>query len=191
MVGNRTAVPRGPASLPAWALVPDIAEGGTERGHGISIARGDRPRARSSRPRRTRSCPPARRSGRCRTPATATSSRPRRRVALRLLGAPPQHDPRFSALGRETFVTTCADRSTAGRRSTPCCCIRARARASRSTSRPTELDGEWLAIRRLLPNRDLDGAPGWLTLHGDGRRSTTRSPSSSAAGRSTSRTASR
>lgn len=54
-----------------WYLM--IAEGGTERGHGISIARGDSPRARSRPRRRTRWCRRDRRSVPCRTPVTATS----------------------------------------------------------------------------------------------------------------------
>ncbi|GFJ92606.1 hypothetical protein Prum_062480 [Phytohabitans rumicis] len=53
-----------------WYLM--IAEGGTERGHAVSIARGRRPDGPFEGRRPTRSCPPGARAGPSRTPATAT-----------------------------------------------------------------------------------------------------------------------
>jgi beta-xylosidase len=56
-----------------WYLL--IAEGGTERGHAVSIARGLAPAARSSRARTTPSSATAAPTGRSRIPATPTWSR--------------------------------------------------------------------------------------------------------------------
>ena len=73
VVGHRAEVPGGAAPVRVdgtWYLM--IAEGGTERGHGVSVARGPPPRARSTGTRPTRFSPPAARPARCRTPGTRT-----------------------------------------------------------------------------------------------------------------------
>ena len=63
-----------------WYLL--IAEGGTERGHGVSVARGPRPRALSRGTRPTRYSARAARLARSRTPGTGTWL-PRRTAARR------------------------------------------------------------------------------------------------------------
>ena len=99
MVGHGRAVPRGAAPLPQrrrWYLM--IAEGGTERGHGISIARGDSPEGPfETAPRQPAAHAPAAPTG----PIQNTGHGdlvvgPGRRVAARAARrAPAQHDPRL------------------------------------------------------------------------------------------------
>ena len=146
-----------------------IAEGGTERGHGISIARGDSPEG----PFETAPANPL--------VSARSTSRPVQNTGhgdlvvgpdgdwlVVLLGVRPRSMTRaFSALGRETFVTHRAVGGSGWPRSIP----------SLLNPRPgtpvvddfdtAELDGEWIAVRRTPAElADLTSRPGWLVLHG-------------------------
>ena len=169
-----------------------IAEGGTERGHGISIARGDSPEgpfeaaprnplvsARSTdrpdaehRPRRPR-------------------RRPRRRVARRAARrAAAQHDARV--LGARARDVRHA-RAVAGRRlarDRPGRARPAARHAVRRRLRPTPSStAEWVAVRRAAARarRPHRAARAGSCCTATARRSTTRGRCSSGAGRSTSR----
>ena len=95
---------------------------------------------------------------------------------LVLLGVRPRSMTRaFSALGRETFVTTVTGATTAGRRSSRCSSTRARAPwRSASDFDAAGLGPEWLAVRRTPASvADLGARPGSVVAAGrrlDARR---------------------
>ncbi len=105
-----------------WYLM--IAEGGTERGHSISIARSDSPegpvRDRAAESARLGALDdPARAEHRPRRPGR----RPRRRVVLHHAGRAPsqRHAGILGARPRDLRLTRAMARRPAGRRSPPCC----------------------------------------------------------------------
>jgi xylan 1,4-beta-xylosidase len=159
-----------------WYLM--IAEGGTERGHGVSIARGDSPRGPFT-PGPANPFLSARSTNR---PIQNTGhgdlvDLPDGRTLMVLLGMRPRGGTQaFSALGRETFVT------------------QVRWEDGWPVAEPVELrprggevavthtfDGPlglgWLGIRRTPASvADLVSAPGRLTLTGEGTDMTSPSP---------------
>jgi len=149
-----------------WYLM--IAEGGTERGHGISIARGRSPEgpfegAPSNPLVSARSTPrPIQNTGHGDLVAGPDGS-----WLCVLLGVRPRSGTRaFSALGRETFVTpvTWHDGWPA---------IAPVQRHPRPGTRVEpdldRLDGEWIGVRRLpAQTADLASHPGAIVLHADG-----------------------
>ncbi len=156
-----------------WYLM--IAEGGTERGHGVSIARGPSPEgpfegdpanpvlsARStSRPIQNTGHARPRRDARRRHGAGAARHAPARRRRRR---SPP--------LGRETFITA----GRLGRRLAAAGPGRAGARATGvevedfDFADPASLDDPgWLAVRTPPADGGVDRAPGRLSITGDGR----------------------
>ena len=150
-----------------WYLM--IAEGGTERGHSISIARGPAPdgpfEPAPVNPRvSARSTPRAVQN----TGHGDLVIGPGDQWLCVLLGVRPRSGTRaFSALGRETFVTPVhwvdgwpeiAPVELSPRPGT---------RVEVSFDEP--LDAEWVAVRQLPTDvADLDTRPGWLVLHADG-----------------------
>jgi beta-xylosidase len=152
-----------------WYLM--IAEGGTERGHSISIARGDSPEGPFT--------------GAPANPLVSARSTPRPiqntghgdlvlgpggRWLCVLLGVRPRSGTRaFSALGRETFVTpvTWHDGwpAIAPVERNP----RPGTRVEVAFASDEPLDPEWVGIRRLPAEiADLDARDGALVLHADG-----------------------
>ena len=152
-----------------WYLM--IAEGGTERGHGISSPAATRPRARSRRRRRIRSSRRARRCG----PIQNTGHGdlvigPDGDWLCVLLGVRPRSMTRaFSALGRETFVTPVRWEDDGWPAIDPVL-LNPRPGTRVEIGFPDEpLDGEWIAVRALPADvADLVDRAGWLVLHGDG-----------------------
>ncbi|MFT4305978.1 MAG: family 43 glycosylhydrolase [Microbacterium sp.] len=150
-----------------WYLM--IAEGGTERGHAISIARGDAPGG-PFEPAPANPLVSARSTPR---PVQNTGHGdlvvgPDGQWLCVLLGVRPRSGTRaFSALGRETFVTpvTWEDGWPA---------IAPVTKNPRPGDRvevrfDAPLDAEWIAVRRLpVEIADLDARPGALVLHADG-----------------------
>ncbi len=88
-----------------WYLM--IAEGGTERGHSVSVARGPLRRARSRATRPTRCSAPAARAARCKTPGTPTWS------------PPPTAVTRWSCSACDRSARSSRSRRLAGKRSSP------------------------------------------------------------------------
>jgi xylan 1,4-beta-xylosidase len=160
---------------PDWYLM--IAEGGTERGHGVSIARAKDPRG-PFEPGPSNPFLSARSTNR---PIQNTGhgdlvETPDGRTLMVLLGMRPRGGTQaFSALGRETFVTEVhwqhgwpvADpvQLTPGDE------------ADAAYTFDAPLDAGWLAIRRVPESvADLASFPGQLTLVGEGTDMTARNP---------------
>lgn len=151
-----------------WYLM--IAEGGTERGHGVSIARGPTLRG----PFASGPANPFLSARSTTRPIQNTGhgdlvETPDGRTLMVLLGVRPRGMTRaFSALGRETFITevTWVDGwPLAGP-------VQLNARPeppAESISFDGDLDRDWMAVRRAPADiADLESRPGHLTLHGEG-----------------------
>ena len=153
-----------------WYLM--IAEGGTERGHGISIARSDSPEG----PFETAPQNPLVSARSTIRPIQNTGHGdlvigPDGEWLCVLLGVRPRSGTRaFSALGRETFVTPVHWHENGWPTIDPVLLNpRPGTRVEVDFAPDEALDGEWLAIRRPTASvADLSSRPGWLTLHGDG-----------------------
>jgi beta-xylosidase len=150
-----------------WYLM--IAEGGTERGHSISIARGDSPEGPfESAPANplvsARSTPrPVQNTGHGDLVVGPDGD-----WLCVLLGVRPRSGTRaFSALGRETFVTPV--RWVDGWPEIAPVELAPRPGNTVDVAFDRPLDAEWIAVRRLPSEvADLDSRPGRLTLHGEG-----------------------
>ncbi|KRE31316.1 glycoside hydrolase family 43 protein [Agromyces sp. Soil535] len=152
-----------------WYLV--IAEGGTERGHGISIARGESP-AGPFEPAPSNPLVSARSTSR---PIQNTGHGdlvvgPDGEWLVVLLGVRPRSMTRaFSALGRETFVTSVRWGADGWPEIDP---VELNPRPGASVV--DDFDGpefasDWIAVRRLPQEvGSLTEHPGSLTLHADG-----------------------
>jgi beta-xylosidase len=153
-----------------WYLM--IAEGGTERGHGISIARGDSPEG----PFETAPQNPLVTARGTTRPVQNTGHGdlvvgPDGDWLCVLLGVRPRSMTRaFSALGRETFVTSVRWQSDGWPAIDPVLLNpRPGTRVEIGFSPDRELDGEWIAVRALpATHADLTSRPGRLTLRADG-----------------------
>jgi xylan 1,4-beta-xylosidase len=153
-----------------WYLM--IAEGGTERGHGISIARSASPEG----PFETAPQNPLVSARSTIRPVQNTGHGdlvigPDGEWYCFLLGVRPRSMTRaFSALGRETFVTPVHWHDDGWPSIEPVLLNpRPGTRVEVSFSSDRELDGEWVAIRRATAAvADLSVRPGWLTLRGEG-----------------------
>lgn len=153
-----------------WYLM--IAEGGTERGHGISIARSGSPEG----PFETAPQNPLVSARSTIRPVQNTGHGdlvvgPDGEWFCIMLGVRPRSMTRaFSALGRETFVTGVHWQQEGWPAIDPVLLNpRPGTRVEVGFSPDEELDGEWLAIRRPTAEiADLTSRPGWLTLHGAG-----------------------
>lgn len=154
-----------------WYLM--IAEGGTERGHGISIARGDSPEgpfeAAPSNPLVS-----ARSTDR---PIQNTGHGdlvigPDGEWLVVLLGVRPRSMTRaFSALGRETFVTDVRWRDDGWPEIDPVHLAARAGGSSRDEFDTPEFTSDWIAVRRFPADvGSLAERPGWLVLHADGSR---------------------
>jgi xylan 1,4-beta-xylosidase len=159
-----------------WYLM--IAEGGTERGHGVSIARADNPRG-PFEPGPNNPFLSARSTNR---PIQNTGhgdlvETPDGRTLMVLLGMRPRGATQaFSALGRETFATEVrwqdgwpvAD---------PVQLAPREGTVQRAYVFDGPLDDGWVAIRRTPESlADLNSAPGRLTLGGKGTDMTAPDP---------------
>lgn len=151
-----------------WYLM--IAEGGTERGHGISIARGDSPEG----PFETAPHNPLVSARSTIRPIQNTGHGdlvvgPGGEWLCVLLGVRPRSMTRaFSALGRETFVTPVRWEDDGWPAIDPVL-LNPRPGTRVDVSFDQALDGEWIAVRTLpTDHADLAARPGWLTLTGDG-----------------------
>lgn len=154
-----------------WYLM--IAEGGTERGHGISIARGSSPEG----PFETAPQNPLVSARSTTRPVQNTGHGdlvigPDGTWLCVLLGVRPRSMTRaFSALGRETFVTPMRWEDDGWPAIDP---VRLNARPGTRVdidfSTERALDREWIAVRRT-PGAiaDLDSRPDAVVLHGEGR----------------------
>ena len=145
-----------------WYLL--IAEGGTERGHAVTIARGrDRRRARSRATRPTRSSPTAAPTSRSRTPATPTwSSGPDGSWAIVYHGVRARgSSPEWHVLGRETF----ADEVDLGRRLAGADRARRAGRRAEAvvprTSTGGELPPSWVGASASRPRSSTGEDGGW------------------------------
>lgn len=153
-----------------WYLM--IAEGGTERGHGISIARGDSPEG----PFEAAPHNPLVSARSTIRPIQNTGHGdlvvgPDGQWLCVLLGVRPRSMTRaFSALGRETFVTPVRWEDDGWPVIDPVLLNpRPGTRVEIDFGRDRVLDGEWIAVRALpADHADLATRPGWLTLRGDG-----------------------
>ncbi|WP_307807068.1 family 43 glycosylhydrolase [Naasia sp. SYSU D00057] len=152
-----------------WYLM--IAEGGTERGHGVSIARSRDPRAQFE-PGPANPILSARSTNR---PIQNTGhgdlvDTPDGRTLMVLLGVRPRGGTQaFSALGRETFATEVHWREDGWPTADPVHLDPRQGEVEESLTFDAPLDAGWLAIRRTPESiADLDSAPGRLTLHGAG-----------------------
>jgi xylan 1,4-beta-xylosidase len=153
-----------------WYLM--IAEGGTERGHGISIARSDSPEG----PFETAPQNPLVSARSTIRPVQNTGHGdlvigPDGEWFCIMLGVRPRSMTRaFSALGRETFVSPVRWHENGWPTIAPVLLnARPGTRVDVGFSPDEALDGEWLAIRRpTAAIADVASRPGWLTLHGDG-----------------------
>ncbi|WP_243076487.1 glycoside hydrolase family 43 protein [Microbacterium sp. SS28] len=149
-----------------WYLM--IAEGGTERGHGISIARGDSPEG----PFETAPQNPLVSARSTTRPVQNTGHGdlvigPDGDWLCVLLGVRPRSMTRaFSALGRETFVTP-VHWEDDGWPSIEPVQLNARPGTRVEVAFDQPLDGEWISIRSL-PGDHADLASGALVLHGNG-----------------------
>ncbi|MFK4834654.1 family 43 glycosylhydrolase [Microbacterium sp. ZW T2_14] len=153
-----------------WYLM--IAEGGTERGHGISIARGDSPEG----PFETAPQNPLVTARGTTRPVQNTGHGdlvvgPDGDWLCVLLGVRPRSMTRaFSALGRETFVTNVRWQPDGWPAIDPVL-LRPRpgTRVDIGFAPDRELDGEWIAVRALpAAHADLAARPGRMTLRADG-----------------------
>jgi xylan 1,4-beta-xylosidase len=159
-----------------WYLM--IAEGGTERGHGVSMARAENPRG-PFEPGPVSPFLSARSTNR---PVQNTGhgdlvELPDGRTLMVLLGVRPRGGTQaFSALGRETFVTEVEWED--GWPTAEPVELRPRdgeVRVEHAFDVP--LDNGWLAIRRTPASvADLESAPGRLTLTGEDTDMTSPSP---------------
>lgn len=153
-----------------WYLM--IAEGGTERGHGVSIARGDSPEG----PFETAPQNPLVTARGTTRPIQNTGHGdlvigPDGDWLCVLLGVRPRSMTRaFSALGRETFVTPVRWEPDGWPAIDPVSLNpRAGTRVDVGFAQDRALDGEWIAVRAVpSAHADLAARPGWLTLHADG-----------------------
>lgn len=154
-----------------WYLM--IAEGGTERGHGISIARGDSPEG----PFETAPQNPLVSARSTIRPIQNTGHGdlvigPDGDWLCVLLGVRPRSMTRaFSALGRETFVTTVRWEDDGWPAIAPVQLnVRPGTRVGIDFAETRELDGEWIAVRTTPASvADLDARPDAVVLHGEGR----------------------
>lgn len=154
-----------------WYLM--IAEGGTERGHGISIARGDSPAG----PFETAPQNPLVSARSTTRPVQNTGHGdlvvgPDGEWLCVLLGVRPRSMTRaFSALGRETFVTPVRWEESAWPAIDPVLLNpRPGTRVDIDFSAERELDGEWIAVRATPASvADLDARDDALVLHGADR----------------------
>jgi len=151
-----------------WYLM--IAEGGTERGHGISIARGDAP-AGPFEPAPSNPLVSARSTDR---PIQNTGHGdlvvgPDGEWLVVLLGVRPRSMTRaFSALGRETFVTR-ARWVDGWPEIDPVELAPRPGSTARDDFDDDRFASDWIAVRRLPQQTgSLTERPGWLTLHGNG-----------------------
>jgi xylan 1,4-beta-xylosidase len=159
-----------------WYLM--IAEGGTERGHGVSIARADNPRG-PFQPGPRNPFLSARSTNR---PIQNTGhgdlvETPDGRTRMVLLGVRPRGATQaFSALGRETFATEV--RWDDGWPVAEPVQLHPRdGTVEQEFSFDGPLDFGWMSIRRTPESvADLTAAPGRLTLRGDGRDLTDPAP---------------
>ena len=159
-----------------WYLM--IAEGGTERGHGVSIARADNPRG-PFLPGPENPFLSARSTNR---PIQNTGhgdlvETPDGRTRMVLLGVRPRGATQaFSALGRETFATEVSWED--GWPIAEAVELRPRdGTVERTHGFDEPLDDGWLAIRRTPASvADLGTAPGRLTLVGEGTDLTAPNP---------------
>ena len=152
-----------------WYLM--IAEGGTERGHGISIARGDSPMG-PFEPAPSNPLVSARSTDR---PVQNTGHGdlvvgPDGEWLVVLLGVRPRSMTRaFSALGRETFVTDVRWSGDGWPEIDP---VQLRPRpggAWRDDFDANALASDWVAVRRLPDEvASLTARRGWLVLQADG-----------------------
>jgi xylan 1,4-beta-xylosidase len=153
-----------------WYLM--IAEGGTERGHGISIARSAGPEG----PFETAPQNPLVSARSTTRPVQNTGHGdlvigPDGEWFCLMLGVRPRSMTRaFSALGRETFVSPVRWQDDGWPTIAPVLLnARPGTRVEVDFAPDAELDGEWLAVRRSPSDlADLTSRPGRLTLHGDG-----------------------
>ena len=153
-----------------WYLM--IAEGGTERGHSISIARSDNPEG----PFETAPQNPLVSARSTIRPVQNTGhgdlvQGPDGEWFCILLGVRPRSSTRaFSALGRETFVTPVQWEDNGWPTIAPVLLNpRPGTRTEIDFAPDRGLDEEWIAIRQpVLEIADLTTQPGSLTLHGDG-----------------------
>lgn len=154
-----------------WYLM--IAEGGTERGHGISIARGDSPEG----PFETAPQNPLVSARSTIRPVQNTGHGdlvigPDGDWLCVLLGVRPRSMTRaFSALGRETFVTRVRWEADGWPAIDPVLLHpRQGTRVDIDFSSIRALDGEWIAVRAVPESvADLSARPDAVVLHGDGR----------------------
>jgi beta-xylosidase len=154
-----------------WYLM--IAEGGTERGHGVSIARGDSPEG----PFDTAPQNPLVSARSTIRPIQNTGHGdlvvgPDGEWLCVLLGVRPRSMTRaFSALGRETFVTSVRWEENGWPAIDPVQLnVRPGTRVDIDFAETHELDGEWIAVRATPASVvDLDARPDAIVLHGDGR----------------------
>ena len=152
-----------------WYLM--IAEGGTERGHGVSIARGTSPEG----PFETAPQNPLVSARSTTRPVQNTGHGdlvvgPGGDWLCVLLGVRPRSMTRaFSALGRETFVTPVRWEEDGWPAIDPVLLNpRAGTRVEISFADAPQLDHEWIAVR-ALPGSLAELRDGALVLHGDGR----------------------
>lgn len=153
-----------------WYLM--IAEGGTERGHGISIARSDAPDG----PFETAPQNPLVSARSTTRPVQNTGHGdlvigPDGDWLCVLLGVRPRSMTRaFSALGRETFVTSVRWEDDGWPAIDPVALnARPGTRVEIGFSPHRALDGEWIAVRSLPEaHADLSSRPGSLVLRGTG-----------------------
>ena len=154
-----------------WYLM--IAEGGTERGHGISIARGDSPEG----PFETAPQNPLVSARSTIRPVQNTGHGdlvigPDGDWLCVLLGVRPRSMTRaFSALGRETFVTHVRWEADGWPAIDPVLLnARPGTRVDIDFSTERALDGEWIAVRTTPESvADLTSRTDALVLHGEGR----------------------
>jgi beta-xylosidase len=159
-----------------WYLM--IAEGGTERGHGESIARSTDPRggfeagphnpfisARSTDR-------PVQNTGHGDLVETPDGT------VMVLLGVRPRGATRaFSALGRETFATRVTWDAEGWPVAEPVTLAPRTPELAQSWDYAAPLSREWIAIRRTPAElADLETAPASLTLHGEGTDMTSVAP---------------
>jgi xylan 1,4-beta-xylosidase len=152
-----------------WYLM--IAEGGTERGHGISIARGDSPMGPFT-PAPTNPLLSARSTSRQiqNTGHGDLVIGPDGEWLVVLLGVRPRSMTRaFSALGRETFVTSLEWRDDGWPEIDPVELAPRPGSKTRDEFDSPEFASDWIAVRRLPQDvGSLTERPGRLVLHADG-----------------------
>jgi len=160
-----------------WYLM--IAEGGTERGHGVSIARSANARG-PFEPGPQNPFLSARSTNR---PIQNTGhgdlvETPDGRTLMVLLGVRPRGGTQaFSALGRETFITEVYWDDAGWPSADPVVLAPRPGETVETIGFDGPLDNGWLAIRRAPADlADLGSSPGSLTLHGDGADMTAQTP---------------